>query len=170
MRHLGATPPQESSTMRDLERRRKYQRDWAQRTEHGYNKCACGARKKIKASKCQKCRYNLQQPRAMSEAEIAWLAGILEGEGCWSRHSQSTTRWWVAVRMTDKDIIDRLQAITGIGRVTKDPLPGRPGCKPCWAWRVDAKWHREWVTTQVWSWMGERRRSKIKELWPDMPQ
>lgn len=101
-------------------------------------------------------------------AERAWVAGILEGEGYWTQRV-ADGRWWVGVRMTDEDIIRRLPILTGIGTVTVDLKPGRPGCKIAWAWNVAVRSHREWLTVQVWPWMGQRRRARIREVWPDIP-
>jgi hypothetical protein len=134
----------------------------------GYNLCICGNRKKYSAAKCRDCRYGvIEQPREdITAVEVAWVAGILEGEGCWSQKRASPSYWWIAVRMTDEDIILRLRDLTDIGRITEDLRPGRPGCKKAWAWTVTVKQHREWLTVKVWPWMGERRRARITQLWP----
>ena len=50
----------------------------------------------------------------MTDLEIAWIAGILEGEGCFTCDTK-TTRLRVQCVMTDKDIIDRLHNIVGKG-------------------------------------------------------
>ena len=102
----------------------------------------------------------------ISDAEIAWVAGILEGEGCWT-HRNARTHWWIAVRMTDKDIIDRLEAVTGVGQISP-ARPQKSNYKMAWAWQVSVQPHREWLTTIVWPWLGERRRAKIRELWPEV--
>jgi hypothetical protein len=67
--------------------------------------------------------------------------------------------------MTDRDIIERLAALTGIGRVSAEKP--RPGKKPVWAWGVGVRQHREWLTQKVWPWLGQRRRARILELWPE---
>ncbi len=41
----------------------------------------------------------------MQTTEIAWLAGLLEGEGCFTRNTSSPK---IAVRMTDLDTIERV--------------------------------------------------------------
>jgi hypothetical protein len=133
-----------------------------------YDRCACGSRKAKKHRRCQSCRYaDVALPRVdLSEADIAWVAGILEGEGCWTR-KRNGSRWWIAVRMTDKDIIDRLAQVTGVGRISQD-RPRRPHHKMAWAWLVMARPHREWLTVQVWPRMGERRARRIEEVWPEV--
>ncbi len=37
-----------------------------------------------------------------------------------------------------------------------------------WAWQVAVQVHREWLTTAVWPWLGERRQAKVRELWPEV--
>lgn len=135
----------------------------------GYNLCICGNRKKYSASQCRVCRYGvIGLPREdITEVEVAWVAGILEGEGCWTTKSAHGTTWWIAVRMTDQDVVQRLAELTGIGTLCPEP-PQRPGAKPSWSWRVAAKPHREWLTLKVWPWLGQRRRARVKELWPEV--
>ena len=150
---------------RNSEQRRQYMYNWAQRTK--YDSCECGNRKAKKSRRCAQCRsQDYPPPRQVTDAEIAWIAGILEGEGCWTRHN-GRTDWSVSVRMTDQDIIERLQAITGIGRLTFDGTPSKRARKPAWVWGVYARPHREWLTVKVWPWLGVRRRTRICELWPD---
>src|SRR5712691_5575847 len=98
--------------------------------------CACGQPKSQTSRRCRACHdADVPPPRLeISAAEVAWVAGILEGEGCWTQRRATKPRWWVAVRMTDKDIIERLAEVTGIGRVT--PAPSRRGHKMAWAWQV----------------------------------
>lgn len=54
----------------------------------------------------------------ISDLQIGWIAGILEGEGCfgWWKAGDS----WIArvyVNSNDEDVIERLLKITGIGKV-----------------------------------------------------
>ena len=136
----------------------------------GYNRCSCGSRKKSAALRCRVCRYGvIGVPREeITDAEVAWVAGILEGEGCWTTKNQRESTWWVAVRMTDQDVIERLASVTGVGTVRPEP-PQRAGAKPSWSWRVASGPHREWLTLKVWPWMGMRRRERILQIWPACP-
>lgn len=50
----------------------------------------------------------------ISKEEIAWLAGLLEGEACFGYQNPKEKRWpEVRIEMTDKDIIERAQSLTG---------------------------------------------------------
>jgi len=49
----------------------------------------------------------------MTAPEAAWLAGILEGEGSFLSGKSIA----IQVTMTDLDVLERLQPITGLGRV-----------------------------------------------------
>ena len=66
--------------------------------------------------------------------------------------------------MTDLDIIERLASVTGVGRINQAPQP--KGHKMAWSWQVSVRSHREWLTVKVWPWLGQRRRSRVLELWP----
>jgi hypothetical protein len=97
----------------------------------------------------------------MSDLDIAWLAGILEGEGCFSTPS-SKRGMVITVSMTDKDIIERLTEITGIGTISSStPTPPR---KPYWNWRVSTTADSIRIALSVAPFLGERRRNKILEI------
>jgi hypothetical protein len=147
------------------EKRRQYARDWSM--QNNYDTFACGNRKAKKSRQCSDCHAaDFPEPNPVSAPEAAWIAGILEGEGCWTTHA-GRKNWLVAVRMTDQDIIERLQRLTGIGRVTMEE--SARGHKTAWAWQISARPHREWLTLTVWPWLGVRRRERILQLWPDIP-
>jgi hypothetical protein len=99
----------------------------------------------------------------ISEAEVAWVAGILEGEGCWTRKEAQPGWWWIAVRMNDGDVVRRLREYTGIGTVRV-----QWEAKETFSWQVGIRQHREWLTLKVWPWLGDRRRQRIRELWPSV--
>lgn len=129
--------------------------------------CGCGREKAPQYKHCNSCRLADAPPPRLSitVAELAWVAGILEGEGCWSQRQKHPNSWWIAVRMTDKDIIDRLKIITSVGRISP-ARPQKDHYKMAWAWQVSVQAHREWLTVKVWPWLGQRRQAKVRDLWP----
>ena len=71
---------------------------------------------------------------AITDTDLAWFAGIVEGEGTFSsqgRHG-SRRRPEIAVSMTDEDVIRRCHRITGVGGVSRYET----GFKPMFRWRV----------------------------------
>lgn len=112
-----------------------------------------------------------------SETEIAWLAGLLEGEGCflYSKEASGRGRIRVVVRMTDRDVVERAAALMGgPGTVTAFD-PRSPGGKRVSEYANPETWqtlyifragsaHAERVMRMVRPYMGERRGAKIDEL------
>lgn len=75
---------------------------------------------------------------AMSDFDLAWVTGIIEGEGCFQAHRPKHAPKaypHVIVGMTDRDIIDRLAAITGIGKIRTQKVRARM-TKPLYKWSV----------------------------------
>jgi hypothetical protein len=138
----------------------------------GYNGCACGNQKANHSKLCHDCYWEVDfQPKMITEGQIAWVAGILEGEGTWCYRAANPKNWWVAVRMTDRDIIERLYTWAGVGHCYFDQYirgVGREHHNAVHQWVVSVKPHREWLAQQVWPWLGERRKAKIRQLWPDI--
>jgi hypothetical protein len=102
----------------------------------------------------------------ITEAEVAWVAGVLEGEGyfgVYRARGGSQTRLTVACEMTDEDVIRRLREITGLGSIhvgkTRDP-----NWKPTWRWSVQSVEGAQEVARAVRPWMGARRTARIDEM------
>ena len=130
----------------------------------GYDTCNCGGRKANHAQMCSQCRGKLNDrfvPKNITPEQIAWVAGIIEGEGCISSTKKKPQRWWISVRMTDKDTIQRLHMYTGIGSRCSDASKYYTGMKPCYCWQVCKRVHREWLAKLIYPWLGERRQKRL---------
>jgi hypothetical protein len=108
--------------------------------------------------------------RQMTEVERAWVAGLLEGEGCFFPIEYKTKGYGpytyarVAVLMTDLDVLQRLQEITGIGHIN-GPTPRKdPRHKPIWHWVASKNKESIILMRAVYPLMGERRRARIDEV------
>lgn len=44
------------------------------------------------------------------EVSIAWASGLIEGEGCFTRHSQSLAPYFL-MDMADKDVLEHFQKV-----------------------------------------------------------
>lgn len=89
---------------------------------------------------------------------MAWLAGLLEGEGCF--HLERARRPRMAMQMTDEDVVRRAHEVSGVGTV-KGPYFPSAGNKPAWRWLVSRHEDVRWLLTAIRPYMGERRRAKI---------
>ncbi len=108
----------------------------------------------------------------MTEPELTWVAGLLEGEGCFrvyrdTQHCRSRTYVYLRPRvicaMTDRDVIERLQLVTDMGRVAIARKTA-PGHKPYWRWTVSRDADAMELMRSLYPHMGERRRAKIEEI------
>lgn len=97
----------------------------------------------------------------MSPEEIAWVAGIIEGEGTFVAHGSGVR---IGVAMTDIDIINRLAAVTGIGNVYHNLSVARPHHKPASLWCVGRRAHAVHLFAAIYPWLGRRRRERIDAL------
>lgn len=100
----------------------------------------------------------IKQPRTdLTEAQIAWLAGLLEGEGCF----HFCRGPYVKLSMTDKDIVERAAELMN-GHCQKVKRC-QPGCKPVFLVEVCSV-RAIYVMNLVFPHMGKRRAEKIKEV------
>lgn len=102
-----------------------------------------------------------------SEADIAWAAGLLEGEGSFFIREQGSetcrSRMTVKVEMSDEDVIRRIAAL--FGRSSSNVTTFQPK-KDGWSRTWSKQWNgteAEKVMCAVLPYMGERRAAKIRE-------
>lgn len=108
----------------------------------------------------------------MTEAELAWLAGLLEGEGsfllAYSRfNGKRYTYARISVQMADRDVIERVASLTKTKcKIFTDKVRATEKI------RASKPLHRAWVNgaaavelmVQLRPWMGQRRQIRIDEV------
>lgn len=100
----------------------------------------------------------------MTEAEIAWLAGLFEGEGtCYRGVSKGTVYWQLNIRMTDEDVIRKAHAVSGFGRFRKIPNLYQRATKPLFWWGVTSRLELRELLPLLLPHMGERRAARFRE-------
>ena len=110
--------------------------------------------------------------------QLAWVSGLVEGEGCFTRtsstaHPTSTTgkkypKVIFQLNMTDEDVVKEAAAVMGVGTV-HDHKPGPRSVKMQWRWSVSAQAEVAWLMIQLYPMLGQRRSAKIDELWREIP-
>lgn len=103
----------------------------------------------------------------MTEAEAAWLAGILEGEGCFDWNRQGEGKKWPRIRiaMNDEDIVRRVKAITGgTASVRRETRANKPNWNDTFLFQVAHRDQVRYVLESIRPWMSERRGKKIDEM------
>lgn len=92
----------------------------------------------------------------------AWVAGLLEGDGCFTVNQGSGV---VSAVMTDKDTIDRLHSWTGVGTV-RGPYHNANGLnvKPLYHWSTGRKEDVIFVIDKVLPYLLERRAARAAEV------
>ena len=102
--------------------------------------------------------------------DIAWVAGLLEGEGCFSNRANqkngTNNQIRIALEMTDEDVIRRAAKILHgnvMGPYVRKSTHGSGFDKPMY--RADWAGSRAaGIMMTVYSFMGNRRQERIKEI------
>lgn len=100
--------------------------------------------------------------------EIAWLAGLLEGEGCFQMFKSSSPKKGtpiIALNMTDQDIVQRAAALLDGCTPKATPRFAKDGhaLKTMYNTRRCGGRALGWMLT-LYPFLGVRRRSKIREI------
>lgn len=100
--------------------------------------------------------------RLYKETDLAWAAGLIEGEGCFTLHSKRHP--YLLVDMTDKDVLEKLHSIFPFGNIRGPYLhKNKPKHKP--RWRFDAFGPKcRHIMLHIFPYLCSRRKSKINEL------
>ena len=95
-----------------------------------------------------------------SEIEVAWLAGLLEGEGCFTSSTRSSPR--ISLGMTDVDVITKATMIMRAD-VSRIRIVNQIDRKISYVIQVGGAKAIKWMKL-IRPYMGDRRGAKIDEL------
>ena len=95
----------------------------------------------------------------MQAKDVFWLAGVMEGEGCFQIRKSGGI--YAQLDMTDKDVVDRFKALCGVGVLAK-PRVLKSG-KTAYRWAVSNQADAAGFMMTLLPVMGERRAQKIRE-------
>lgn len=94
---------------------------------------------------------------------LAWVAGIVEGEGCIStrNHSKSAR---ITINMTDKDVLEKLKSILDCGSISFKDLSGKNSHQQDqWRYSLNRKELVYAVLVAIYPFLCERRSSMAEE-------
>lgn len=152
--------------------------NWIMARTHGTRSCytlGCRRPECIEANAAyERERLRNKQPvrrpvqiREISDVDLAWLAGLLEGEGTFILRREAATACQrerviirICVHMTDRDVVERVRDIVGVGTVLPRK-PGKPHHKMTFQWIISAKAPTLELMRLLRPHMGERRRARI---------
>jgi hypothetical protein len=105
-----------------------------------------------------------------SEAEIAWAAGLFEGEGTIAakRGKGMAHRYQAAVIMTDKDVLERFAATVGMGKFYGPYQPTNQKAKPIWRWMTTRNREIAELCELIGPWLGARRSARFEHAIADI--
>ena len=98
---------------------------------------------------------------ASRDVEIAWAAGLFEGEGCFTISAGHPR---VKLNSTDEDTVRRFHDAVCVGQVRVDDSQLARGHKRQWEWYTGSRKGVETVVHLLWPWLGHRRRERALQL------
>jgi hypothetical protein len=111
-------------------------------------------------------RGSRRQLRQMSDFELGWVVGLLEGEGCFSIDrpaNRPNVYVRVEVQTADRDVLERLAEYTGLAGVYGPYKTRSKKHAPMFGWHVTGKIAVE-LMELVRNHMGGRRQRRIGEV------
>lgn len=102
----------------------------------------------------------------MTKEEIAWCAGLFEGEGCFYINTQKagnrTYRYARAcIHSTDLDVLERFYELVGVGTLNRKPYKANKlnsrRHKYSYSWSIQNYDELRWFGALIKPWLGSRR-------------
>lgn len=102
-----------------------------------------------------------------SESDIAWAAGLFEGEGSWTEAKSHWSKYHyryprACLGTTDYDVLKRFRAIVGFGNIHQPQVTS--GGKKWWRWYATSVGQTEQLYKLFLPWLGERRRVRAAQI------
>lgn len=101
------------------------------------------------------------------EAEVAWAAGLFEGEGCirFCKHDRGLEYIRLSIKMTDRDVLQHFADVVGAEvKGPYAPSEDKPHHKPVWSVTISKTRKSLNVLEAFWPYLGDRRRAKAQEV------
>ncbi len=100
------------------------------------------------------------------EPELAWAAGLYEGEGCLSLHANAQGRLYprLTLQMDDDDVVRRFADVVGVGTVNGPHGPYGTSKKKRTQWKCSKPGEIAHFLMAVKDYLGQRRREQIKRV------
>ena len=112
------------------------------------------------SSRQRSCLIHCMQ---MEEYERYWVAGFLEGEGCFTVNRVKEKIYLrIQVTSVDKDVLERLCACVGSGHVSGPHKIRKDTHNATYAWRMNMQREVLVLLRSIYSLMGERRKKQIR--------
>ena len=98
--------------------------------------------------------------KALNLSQWAWIAGLIEGEGCFSLTDTNPSPVFT-ITMSDEDVIAKLAELLGVKYKVKSPRNER--CQTMYHITVRKQSFNEWLISGIYRWMGKRRQAKLQD-------
>ena len=98
------------------------------------------------------------------ELEVAWAAGLFEGEGSIPLVRRNKNTRMLSIKMTDKDVMEKFVDVVGFGNLTGPLMYEKCGHKkPYWSWQLQKKPEVLRILKMFLPYFGKRRAGKAIE-------
>lgn len=101
-----------------------------------------------------------------TELEVAWAAGLWEGEGCFSlSRVRNRVQPQAVISSVDEDVIVKFHKIVEFGAVrVREPIEGRSAKQVAYVWSTSSIGNFKRLVLMFWPYLGERRRARALEV------
>lgn len=129
------------------------------------NRTVDSVKKKSNRLGLKKKNHNSGWPRQTayepSRREIAWVAGLLEGEGCFDEYNKGGR---IRLEMTDRDVVVKAKKILGGAGGIREVPPEKDCHSTTYAITISAEGDLRYILPKILPYMGGRRSNIIRDI------
>lgn len=108
---------------------------------------------------------DIVRAEARTPAEIAWAAGLFEGEGFFTTSRAQNGKYYgrATIGMTDEDVVRRFGYAVGFGYIIVEDRPTTSG-KLMYRWNANGLQRAQALYAMFYPWPGKRRKQRGLEV------
>ena len=95
-----------------------------------------------------------------SREDLSWVAGFIEGEGCFHAGSSRS----ISVAQVDREPLDKLQSLLGFGAIRGPFVHLRGNHRPYYRWDVTSFELAQATVAAIWTWLSSRRKTQATNM------
>jgi len=107
----------------------------------------------------------------MEIKDLYWVAGLIEGEGCFFLYESGNSCLRFSMSLTEKAVLEHAQKIIGLGTI-RGPYHNKKRTKPFWVWGISRDRDVAALMMTLYPLMWDNRQETIDdllEIWRSKP-
>lgn len=101
----------------------------------------------------------------INREELAWAAGLYDGEGCTTYKSSTNRQPVMSISQNNPFVLKRFKQAVGVGEVYGPYVrKGKPNTRPIWNWQSGGFETTQVTIAMIWQWLSPQKREQAVKV------